>query len=139
MEDGLRSRKDKHMTTWVLTTVEKKSVEEIEFWFKDGKTIKRSTGFRWGKVYCESDEKPDIDLENPEGISVFDCGYDFELDSLDDGWSADVEYPDDMDEEEQERMNELWDEDAYEAWEGEGWSNDDSETWFYGPLNLEEE
>jgi hypothetical protein len=127
------------MTTWVLTTVEKKSVEEIEFWFKDGKTIKRSTGFRWGKVYCESDEKPDIDLENPEGISVFDCGYDFELDSLDDGWSADVEYPDDIDEQEQERMNELWDEDAYEAWESEGWSNDDSETWFYGPLDLKEE
>jgi hypothetical protein len=127
------------MATWVLTTVEKKSVEEIEFWFKDGKTIKRSTGFRWGKVYCESDEKPDIDLDNPEGISVFDCGYDFELDSLDDGWSADVEYPDDMDEEEQERMNELWDEDAYEAWESEGWSNDDSETWFYGPLDLKEE
>jgi len=127
------------MATWILTTVEKKSVEEIEFWSKDGKTIKRSTGFRWGKVYCESDEKPDIDLENPEGISVFDCGHDFELDSLDDGWSADVEYPDDMDEEEQERMNELWDEDAYEAWEGEGWSNDDSETWFYGPLDLKEE
>jgi hypothetical protein len=127
------------MATWVLTTVEKKSVEEIEFWFKDGKTIKRSTGFRWGKVYCESDEKLDIDLDNPEGISVFDCGYDFELDSLDDGWSADVEYPDDMDEEEQERMNELWDEDAYEAWESEGWSNDDSETWFYGPLDLKEE
>jgi len=73
------------MATWILTTVEKKSVEEIEFWSKDGKTIKRSTGFRWGKVYCESDEKPDIDLENPEGISVFDCGHDFELDSLDDG------------------------------------------------------
>ena len=127
------------MATWILTTVEKKSVEEIEFWSKDGKTIKRSTGFRWGKVYCESDEKPDIDLENPEGISVFDCGHDFELDSLDDGWSDDVEYPDDLDEEEQERMNELWDEDAYEAWEGEGWSNDDSETWFYGPLDLKEE
>jgi hypothetical protein len=44
-----------------------------------------------------------------------------------------------MDEEEQARMDELWDEDAYEAWEGEGWSQDDSETWFYGPLSLEEE
>jgi hypothetical protein len=127
------------MATWVLTTTDKKSVEEIEFWYKDGKTIKRTTGFRWGTVYCESDEKPEIDLDNPEGISVFDCGYDFELDNLDDGWNCYVEYPDDMDEEDQERMDELWDEDAYEAWEGEGWSQNDSETWFYGPLSLEEE
>ena len=127
------------MATWVLTTTDKKSVEEIEFWYKDGKTIKRTTGFRWGTVYCESDEKPEIDLDNPEGISVFDCGYDFELDNLDDGWNCYVEYPDDMDEEEQERMDELWDEDAYEAWEGDGWSQNDSETWFYGPLSLEEE
>jgi hypothetical protein len=127
------------MATWVLTTIEKKSVEEIEFWTKDGQTIKRITGFRWGKVYCESDEKPDIDLENPEGISVFDCGHDFELDSLDDGWYADVEYPEDMDDEERERMDELWDEESYDGWEGEGWNQDECETWFYGPLSLEEE
>jgi hypothetical protein len=127
------------MATWKLSTQYKKSAVERSIWTKDGITVVREEGYRWGTFYCESDEKPDIDLDNPEGISVFDCGYDFELDSLDDGWSADVEYPDDMDEEEQERMNELWDEDAYEAWEGEGWSNDDSETWFYGPLDLKEE
>jgi hypothetical protein len=127
------------MANWVLTTVEKKSVEEIEFWFKDGQTIKRITGFRWGKVTCESDERPEIDLDNPEGISVFDCGYDFELDSLDDGWYTDVEYPDDMDDEESERLDELWDEDDRDGWEAEGWSNDDSETWFHGPLSLEQE
>ena len=127
------------MATWVLTTEEKKNVVETEFWYKDGKTIKRSTGFRWGTVYCESDEKPEIDLDNPEGISVFDCGYDFELDNLDDGWSLEVEYPDDMDEEEQARMDELWDEDAYDAWESEGWSQTDTDTWFHGPLSLEEQ
>lgn len=127
------------MTTWVLTTTDKKSVEEIEFWYKDGKTIKRITGFRWGTVYCESDEKPEIDLDNPDGIDVFDCGYDFELDNLDDGWNLEVVYPDDMDEEEQERMDTLWDEDAYDGWESEGWSNVETETWFHGPLSLEEE
>lgn len=127
------------MSNWVLTTVEKKNVEEYEFWTKDGRTIKRITGFRWGTVYCESDEKPEINLDNPDGISVFDCGYDFELDNLDDGWYADVEYPDDMNEEEQERMNELWEEDSYDGWEGEGWSQDECETWFHGPLSLEEQ
>ena len=127
------------MATWVLTTAEKKNVEEIEFWYKDGKIIKRTTGFRWGTVYCESDERPDIDLENPDGLEVFATDYDFELDNLDDGHYCDVEYPDDMSQEEQERMDELWDEDSYSAWEEEGWSNDDTETWFHGPLNLEQQ
>ena len=97
------------MTTWVLKTLEKKSVEETEFWTKDGQTIKRITGFRWGTVYCESDERPDIDLTNPDGLEVFATDYDFELDSLDDGWYGDVEYPEDMSDEERERMDELWD------------------------------
>ena len=126
------------MSTWVLTTVEKKNVEEIEFWSKDGQTIKRITGFRWGTVYCESDERPDIDLDNPDGIDVFSTDYDFELDNLDDGCSLEIEYPDDMPEEEQERLDELWDEDSYDAWESDGWSNVETETWFHGPLNLEE-
>ena len=127
------------MTTWVLTTAEKKSVEEIEIWTKDGQTIKRITGFRWGTVYCESDERPDIDLDNPDGLDVFSTGYDFELDNLDDGWYAEVEYPDDMTEEEQQRLDELWEEDSYDGWESNGWINDETETWFYGPLNLEKQ
>jgi len=127
------------MATWILTTLEKKNVVETEFWSKDGRKIKRSTGFRWGTVYCESDERPDIDLENPDGLEVFATDYDFELDNLDDGHYCDVEYPDDMSEEEQERMDELWDEDSYSAWEEEGWSNDDTETWFHGPLDLEQQ
>jgi hypothetical protein len=127
------------MTTWVLTTLEKKNVVETEFWYKDGKIIKRSTGFRWGTVYCESDERPDIDLENPDGLEVFATDYDFELDNLDDGCWVDVEYPEDMSEEEQQRMDELWDEEGYDAWEGEGWSQDDTETWFNGPLSLEQQ
>ena len=127
------------MTTWVLTTLEKKNVVETEFWTKDWNTIKRSTGFRWGTVYCESDERPDIDLENPNGLEVFATEYDFELDNLDDGCWADVEYPEDMSEEEQERMDELWDEEGYDAREGEGWSQDDTETWFNGPLSLEQQ
>ena len=127
------------MATWVLTTTDKKSVVEVESWYKEGKTIKRITGFRWGTVYCESDEKPEIDLDNPDGLEVFATDYDFELDNLDDGHYCDVVYPDDMSEEEQERMDELWDEDSYSAWEEEGWSNDDTETWFNGPLNLEQQ
>jgi hypothetical protein len=133
------SKEETTMSTWVLTTAEKKNVVEIEFWSKDGRTIKRSTGFRWGKVYCTSEEQPDIDLENPDGLEVYSTDYDFELDSLDDGCWAEVEYPDDMTQEEQDRMDALWDEESYDGWEGEGWSQVECETWFNGPLSLEQE
>lgn len=125
--------------TWVLTTTEKKSVEEYEFWTKDDVTIKRINGFRWGTVYTEDKDKPEIDLDNPDGISVFDCGYDFELDSLDDGWYCDWEFPDDMSEEERQAIIDGWDEDSYDYMESNGWYNSETETWFFGPLSLEEQ
>ena len=127
------------MATWTIKTQHKKSAYERQHWYKDGVEIIREEGYRWGTFYCESDERPDIDLENPDGLEVFATDYDFELDNLDDGHYCDVEYPDDMTEEEQERMDELWDEDSYSAWEEEGWSNDDTETWFNGPLDLEQQ
>ena len=45
-------------------------------------------------------------------------------------------FPDDMDEEEQERIQALWDEDSFEGLEGDGWINDETENWLYGPLQL---
>ena len=62
---------------------------------------------------------------------------DVELDSLDDGWYGDVIWPDDMPEEERERLEELWEEDSYEAWEGEGWVQTETECWVYCDLNIE--
>ena len=44
-----------------------------------------------------------------------------------------------MSEEERERMDELWEEDSYSAWEEEGWINSDTETYFNGPLSLEQQ
>ena len=126
------------MATWKLSPQYKKSAVERSIWTKDGVTVVREEGYRWGTFYCESDERPDIDLDNPDGIDVFSTDYDFELDNLDDGCSLEIEYPDDMPEEEQERLDELWDEDSYDGWESDGWSNVETETWFHGPLNLEQ-
>lgn len=125
------------MAQYRIATTEKKSVTEIEFWTKDSKTIKRITGFRWGSgwINTEPGESLDIDTDNPEGVNVYD--YDFELDMLDDGWYADVEYSDNIDDEERERLEELWDEEAYSAWEAEGWYNSETECWFEGPLEIE--
>ena len=60
-----------------------------------------------------------------------------ELDMMDDGCYGDWEFPEGMDEEEQERIIEGWDEDSYEFMEGDGWVNDETEAWLFGPLNIE--
>jgi len=125
------------MATWQLSTATKKNAVENQFWTKDGVTVIKEEGYRCGTFYCESDEEPDVDLENEDGYNLNDSEYDWELDSLNDGCWVEWEFPDDMDEEEQERIQALWDEDSFDGLEGDGWMNDDTEYWFYGPLQLE--
>ena len=63
--------------------------------------------------------------------------YDIELDDLGDG-DVDVTYDDDLSDEEQEELDELWDENGDYAWGEAGWELTDSDLTFYGPLVLEE-
>jgi hypothetical protein len=123
------------MAVWELSTEYKKNAIEVQLWYKDGVTIKRIEGYRWGTFYCESDERPDIDLRN-EGDGYELADYDWELDSLDDGCWADWEFPDSMSEEERTKIEEAWDNEWYEGMEALGWSNDDTEYWMQGPLKL---
>lgn len=122
------------MATWELSTLYKKSAIEKSFWYKDGQVAIRTEGYRWGTFTIESDTKPEIDLNNPD--DEFELDSDWELVSLDDGCWAEWEWPADMDEEEIERLEEIWDENYYEGLEEEGWSQDDTEYFFQGPLKL---
>ena len=123
------------MATWQLSTEYKKNAIEVQLWYKDGVAIKRVEGYRWGTFSCESDERPDIDLRN-EGDGYELADYDWELGSLDDGCWAEWEYPDSVSAEEREKIEEAWDNEWYEGMEALGWSNDDTEYWFQGPLKL---
>lgn len=134
------------MTTWKVSTQEKKSVTEIEIWQKEDKKIQRVTGFRWGSVFVTTDDDDDEceppELEQSEGpddnaVNMYDCGYDTELDCLDDGVYSDFIFSDNMSEEEKERMLEIWDEEPYSSWENDGWYNVETECWFSGPLDIE--
>ena len=123
------------MATWQLSTEYKKNAIEVQLWYKDGVAIKRVEGYRWGSFSCESDERPDIDLRN-EGDGYELADYDWELGSLDDGCWADWEYPTDFPVEERIKIEEAWDNEWYDGMEALGWSNDDTEYWFQGPLKL---
>lgn len=136
------------MAYWKVSTKDKKSVEEHELWQKDDMVIRRITGFRWGTWIVETndDEQPILNQDSGpsgEAIDMYDyCDENveqIELDSLDDGWYFDIIWPDDMPDDERERLEELWEADAYSGWEGDGWVNYQTECWASGPLEIEPE
>jgi hypothetical protein len=127
------------MAVWILKTLHKKSAVEKQFWCKDDKVIIREEGYRWGEFYCESDEQPEIDLDNADGYNLSESDYDWELTSLDDGCWADWTFPDDMTEEEQAEIETAWDEDYFDGMEELGWTNNDTEYILQGPLELSDE
>lgn len=141
------------MAWWTVSTYHKKSCEEHQRFVKDGMTIVHKNGFRWATFNVEtSDDNPpefefdfvpggdgkkdSVDLYSPYGNNIESS----ELVSMDDGCWADIEWPEDMDEEEIERLQELIDEEGIFALEEEeGWMLDDSEAWCWGPILIEDE
>lgn len=125
------------MAVWQLSTEYKKNAIEVQLWYRDGVTIKKIEGYRWGTFECESDTKPDIDLRNPDDEYQLDGdGYDWELVSLDDGCWSEWQYPDEMSEQDREEIEATWEENWYEGMEELGWSQDDTEYYFQGPMKL---
>jgi len=124
------------MAIWKITNLHKKSAVERQFWTKDGVTIIKEEGFRWGTWTCESDDMPDIDLTNPDGWEQYSQEEEWEMEEMMDGCWQEWTWPDDMDEDEQERIEALWDEDYFDGLEGDGWTLDESEYWIFGPLKL---
>lgn len=124
------------MAIWRIRNYHKKNAVERQFWTCDGVEIIRDEGFRWGEWTCESDERPDIDLANPDGYELMSTDYDWEMQDMDDGCWAEWHWPEDMNEDERDRIEAIWDEHWYEGMEADGWVNDDTEHWIYGPIEL---
>ena len=131
------------MAFWKVSTLQKKSCEEREIWSKGNKSIIRINGFRWGTFTLETtdDNPPDgITEENKEGINIYDyTGSNFKsiaLDSMDDGWLGDCELSDNIDEDEQAELLAGMEDDYYEYLETNGWVNDETEVWLFGPLEI---
>jgi hypothetical protein len=143
------------MANWKVSPYYKKSCEEHEHYTKDGMTIIRKTGYRGASFFVETsdDETPDFEFTfvpggdgNQDSIDMYNCiGSNIEnveLDSMWDGCWEDIEWPDDMDEDERDRIQSLIDEsgDIYDVLENqEGWSQSDTEAWIWGPILIEDE
>lgn len=113
------------MTIWKVEPTWKKSLSEIQYWTKDGKTIVYEEGWRWGTFYYETegDDPPFIE----EGDDLF-CIENAELIdwSTDDGCWSDYTFQG-MTEEEEEKLNEYFEENNIYDLEEDGWVNSETE------------
>ena len=124
------------MTLWTLSNIEKKNIEERSIWAREGAEICRTEWYRWGTWSTESDEKPNIDTDNPEGYDVYGTDVDWELIEMTDGVAVEWEFPDDMDDDERTRIEQLYEDDGCDGLEEDGWENVETEVFIYGPLEL---
>jgi hypothetical protein len=132
------------MTTWNLSPQYKKSAVEKMFFYKDGKIITIEQGFRWANFKVESDVRPltDDELKNADGyeLGAIDNDESWEMWDMTDGCWLEIEaHSGDVTDEELEEFENAWEEDSYCGVEELGWSNDDTEYYYYGPLALTNE
>jgi len=129
------------MAFWKLSTTQKKSAEERQLWSRDGIVIEITESYRWGSFVCDSDTKPDVDLENPDGFTLDEntSNHTWEIDFFDDGWSGNVEHVSgEMPIEELDNVMGIFKAGGYSALEEQGWEDlYETEYILYGPLQLE--
>ena len=141
------------MANFKVSTYYKKSCEEHEHYTKDNQLIIRKTGYRGCSFFVETNDGnlPKFEFNyvpngdgNKDSINMYDCCNNnienVELDTMWDGWWEDIDFPEDMDEEEKDRLLELIEEEGiYTALEEqEGWTLDESEAWIWGPILIED-
>ena len=117
----------------------KKSALDVENWYKEENGnkmwIEREHGWRWAHCTFESETPPDIDLINEHGFSIFEEIEDVQDYDADDGCWSEYRYSDNIDEEYRAQLDEM----DSEALEEDGWRLSYVDTYFTGPLVLEDE
>ena len=124
---------------WKVSTAQKKSVTDVETWTNDkGEVLKHVTGWRWGTWIVNDEKKPDLgEYDEEEGMDPMDLGDDVELWSTDDGVYEEWDYPDSWKKKDIRKFEKAWEKEWHEAPINLGFSQDDTETWICGPLDIE--
>lgn len=114
----------------------KKSVIEVQEWTKVGtnQVITHEIGWRNGEFFIETEDDTPPDLE--EGVDMFDCGYDCEDWSTDDGCWEENDFDID-DEDEYNRVEEFLSENSIYDLEELGWVMSESYMYINCELNIE--
>ena len=146
-------KEKKELTAWTVSTYYKKSIEEVEHFTKDGMEIIHRTGWRSGSwtVYTNDGNPPEFEFDYVPGgdgkkdsIDINNCYgnniEEVELVETFDGCWDDIEWPNEIDEDEQSSIEEaMEDEGYYTALEENDWWQSDTEMWIWGPIVIEGE
>jgi len=145
------------MAIWTVSTYHKKSCQETEHWVQDeGEgSITVRNGFRYGEwtVETDGDNPPEFEFtEVPGGdgrkdsINMLDCEVNniesVELVEMFDGGCWYDVIIEGLDEDAEETLQEFIDENSIYDLEGreeDSWSQDDSEWWIWGPIEIKNE
>jgi hypothetical protein len=121
---------------WRVSPTYKKSIIQIETWQKDDLVATYEVGWRWG--HFDFATKPTIESpsDDDERIEISEFG-DVIDSEQDDGCWAEWTWPDDLDEDEVERLEGLMEEEGSFALEGEEWENVETEYFISGPFTIE--
>lgn len=114
------------MAKWTITNSEKKQCREITSWEKSGNPERKIVlqVCWWSGTYStDSAEKPVIEVE--DNWWVASDADDWELEAMTDSAWSEWTFPEDMEDEEREAIEEAYDEDDEEGLEKLGWEPDD--------------
>ena len=138
------------MAQWKVSPADRKSIEEHELWEKDEMSIRCITGWRSGTwIITTSDnnepkfDRTSIPFGSPDedSINMNFCSSnnieECQMEETYDCWYSDIIWSDNLDEDEQDRLEELRNEDSSSSWEEEGWIQTDTEMWVWGDLKIE--
>jgi len=128
-------QKPEKKSAWKITPQEHNSMQEIYVWKRENSTFQFSEEIHSGYVLVV--EKPDLSNYDPDvGVNVYEA-FDVLEYEFSESWSGNPEFSDDIAEEERDRLWNLWREEGESGLINEGWRLD-LDTWFYGPLLVEE-
>lgn len=119
------------MANWTVNTGRKDLVEKQEF-NKGGSEVIYSQGWLTGTwiVTTNDDNEPNfktdeegiIEFGSVEGSNIVECEF---IETIN-GWFNKLDFSDDLNEEEQKRIQEGWEEDSYSFMSRDGWIEGDS-------------
>jgi hypothetical protein len=122
-------------SAWKISPQEHNSMEEVYVWKRENSTFQFSEEIHSGHVLVV--EKPDLSNYDPDvGVNVYEA-FDVLEYEFSESWSGNPEFSDDVSEEERDHLWNLWCEQGESGLIDKGWRLD-LETWFYGPLLVEE-
>jgi hypothetical protein len=124
------------MATWHLSTMQKKTIVEIEHFEKDGCRISRQCEYRTGLWSCENPSRPELNLTNPDGIDLLRDQNMWETIDLDDCVAEDWILDESLSSEDKDTTLEFIEEQGVEGLDELGWESIGAEVWLYGPLSL---